>query len=452
MSRRRFRIRKGLTLPLAGAPAQQIEAAQAATHVALLGGDYPGLKPRMAVETGQRVRVGDTLFTDKRDPAVGYASPGTGVVRSIERGGRRALRAVIVELDGDEAPTFEACDPSRLAELEPGRIAATLQASGLWTALRERPFNRVARSDARPASTFVTAIDTQPLAPDPTVVITDAGDAFRHGLTVLAQLTGRPVNVCVADGVGVSLPDIDAVREIHFAGPHPAGLVGTHIHFVDPVGAERLVWHIGYQDVIAIGRLFVRGELPLERVISLGGPQARRPRLLRTRLGAGTDALVDGELHPGRARVISGSVLDGRHAAGWGRFLGRYHQGIAVLPEPGEREFLGWLVPGLRKFSANRVYLSHLFGARSLPLNTSQQGSPRAIVPVGHYEKVLPLDLLATPLLKALIVRDVDTAQSLGALELAEEDVALCSLVCCSKQDFGAALRASLDILERQLQ
>jgi Na+-transporting NADH:ubiquinone oxidoreductase subunit A len=232
------------------------------------------------------------------------------------------------------------------------------------------------------------------------------------------------------------------------AGPHPAGLVGTHIHFLDPVSENKTAWHIGYQDVIAIGKLFTSGRLPVERVVSLGGPLVSKPRLLRTRLGACTTDLISGELQQTRVRVISGSVLAGHRAAGPLAWLDRYHNQISILAAGSEREFLGWMMPGKDKFSAIRAYASHLFHRGTFDMTTTQNGSPRAMVPIGAFERIMPLDILPTSLLKALLVRDTDSARSLGCLELDEEDLALCSFVCNGKYEYGPHLRMNLDEIE----
>ena len=209
------------------------------------------------------------------------------------------------------------------------------------------------------------------------------------------------------------------------------------------------MWHIGYQDVVAIGHFLMHGVPLLERVIAIGGPATNNPRLVRTRLGASTADLLEGEVTEENCRVLSGSVLSGRRAAGWGRYLGRYHNQLSVIPEGREREFFGWLAPGFGKYSAINAFASSLLPGRRFRLTASQHGSPRAMVPIGNFEKVMPLDILPAPLLKALLVRDTDSARELGCLELDEEDLALCSFVCCSKYDYGPALRATLDQIER---
>ena len=295
---------------------------------------------------------------------------------------------------------------------------------------------------------FVTAIDTNPLAADPAVIIGDAKDDFQHGLQVVSRLSDGPVYVCTSAGADISVPDAEPFRHAEFSGPHPAGLAGTHIHFLDPVSESKTVWYIGFQDVIAIGRLFTTGRLNPERIVALGGPLTKSPRLLRTRLGAGINDLVTGEVAQGKKRLISGSVLSGRWAAGGVAWLGRYHVQISVLQDGGEREFLAWMRPGRHRYSASPVFASHVLHRGDFSLTTSQNGSPRAMVSIGSFEKVMPLDILATPLLKALLVEDTDTARSLGCLELDEEDLALCSFVCNGKYEYGPFLRENLTEIE----
>jgi Na+-transporting NADH:ubiquinone oxidoreductase subunit A len=443
-------IRRGLDLPLLGAPRQHIHAAQAVRSVALLGADYVGLKPSMAVQEGDRVALGETLFVDKRSPQVNYTSPGAGTVREIRRGMRRALQAVIVDLEGEDEIHFNAYAPETLTSLTRDLVVENLTASGLWTALRTRPYGKVPDPASEPAALFVNAMDTNPLAARPSVALAETGEDFKHGLAVVARLTDQRVFVCCDRETTPPFPEAENLVQATFVGPHPAGLVGTHIHFLAPVGPKRTVWYLDYQDVIAIGRLFTTGRLVPERIVALGGPTVMNPRLVRTRLGASVRELTAGELHAVECRVLSGSALSGRRATDWAAYLGRYHSQITVLPEGRERELFGWLSPGGRKFSATPVLLSNFLRPRSFVMTTSQHGSPRAMVPIGAYERVMPLDLLATPLLRALLVHDTDRAQLLGALELEEEDIALLSFVCPSKHDFGPVLRANLELIERE--
>jgi len=437
-----IKIDKGLDVPISGKPEPTICDANPVKTVGLVGWDTPGLKPRMAVAVGDRVKLGQALFIDKRNPDICYTSPGSGTVAAINRGERRVLNSVVVELGGDDAETFSINDKDE------NDIRRTLCESGLWTAIRTRPFGRIPQPDAIPNSIFITAINTNPLGGDPALVIAEDPEAFLAGIRIVSNLTQGKTYVCTRAGSNIPCPDGDQYVHAEFSGPHPAGLVGTHIHFLDPVSIKKTVWHLGYQDTMAIGRLFRDRRLPTERLIALGGPMVKNPRLLRTRRGASTADLLDGELKAGDARVISGSVLSGHRASGMLGWLGAYHNQISVLAEGSPREFLSFMRPGHNKYSESRAYSSTLLGKHNFALTTSQNGSPRAMVSTGSFERVMPLDILPTVLLKALLVRDTDSAQQLGALELDEEDLALCSFVCNGKYNYGPHLRNALDEIE----
>lgn len=444
-----IRIKRGLNLPIAGSPQQSIEPGRPVRSVAVIGFDYHGMKPTMAVQVGDRVKLGQVLFSDKKTPGVHFTSPGAGVVSAIHRGEQRVLQSVVIELDGDEAIEFAAYSDAQLASLTSEQVRENLQQSGMWVALRTRPFSKVPAVDSVPSSIFVTAIDTHPLAADPAVVIAEAGADFNRGLRVLARLA--KVHVCTAADAKIAVDSASNVQVESFAGPHPAGLAGTHIHFLDPVNAHKTVWSICYQDVIAIGRLFVSGRLAVERVVALGGPMVSNPRLLRSRLGASLDELVAGELSVGKkVRVISGSVFGGRTSRGACAWLGRYHLQVSCLEEGTEREVLHYLRAGTEKHSVMNLYISKLSPGKLFNFTTSTNGSPRAMVPIGNYEEVMPLDILPTQLLRYLIVGDTEMAQKLGCLELDEEDLALCTYVCAGKYEYGPILRDNLTRIEKE--
>ena len=450
-----IRIKRGLDLPIAGAPKQHIETAPPVRSVALLGPDYPGLKPAMAVQVGERVQPGQLLFTDRRTEGVRYTAPAAGVVSAIHRGAKRVLLSVVIDTEPEAetaAASFPVWEPQQLLAAQPQRLRSLLLESGLWTALRTRPYSKVPVPASMPRSLFVNAMDTNPLAAEPAVVIGARSEEFHCGLLALCRLLeGRPVFLCQAPGAQLPLPEAQGLRVEEFAGPHPAGLAGTHIHFLDPVSENRTVWTIGCQDVIAIGQLLLTGCLSAERVVALAGPQVERPRLLRTRLGADLEALAAGQTRPGDNRLISGSPLSGHHAHGALAFLGRYHSQATVLEEGRRRELFGWLRPGLRSHSSMGIYLSHwLPGLPPLPLDTSTNGSERAMVPTGNYERVMPLDILPTHLLRYLAAGDTAMARQLGCLELDEEDLALCTYVCSGKYEYGPILRDHLTRIERE--
>ncbi|MGE8297450.1 MAG: Na(+)-translocating NADH-quinone reductase subunit A [Pseudomonas sp.] len=443
-----IKLKHGLDLPITGAPAQRIEAARPVRSVAVIGFDYHGMKPTMEVQVGDRVKLGQVLFTDKKTPGVRYTAPAAGVISAIHRGEKRVLQSVVIDVDGDEQETFAQYAADQLETLSGEQVRENLQQSGLWTALRTRPFSKVPALDAVPSSIFVTAIDTHPLAADPAVIIGEHAADFENGLKVLGNLA--KVFLCKADGANLPGEKLAKVQSEAFAGPHPAGLPGTHIHFLDPVSASKSVWQIGYQDVIAVGKLFTTGQLFVERVIALGGPVVEQPRLLRTRLGANLEELTAGELKPGFNRVISGSVFGGRTAQGAFAFLGRYHNQVSCLSEGNDREMLHYLRAGVNKHSVLNIFVSKLAGAKLFNFTTTTNGSPRAMVPVGNYEAVMPLDILPTQLLRYLIVGDTEMAQKLGCLELDEEDLALCTYVCAGKYEYGPILRDNLTRIEKE--
>jgi Na+-transporting NADH:ubiquinone oxidoreductase subunit A len=444
----RITLKKGLDIPLAGWPEQIIDSTRNVTSVGLLGCDTAGLKPGMMVREGDRVRLGQPLYSDKQSPDVLFTSPGAGVVTQVNRGERRVLQSVVVRLEGDDEETFDAWSPDRIDKLGGSEVRRNLLASGLWTAFRSRPFSHVPAPDSTPRAIFVTAIDTNPLAADPAFIINTDTEAFARGLQLVSRLTDGRVYLCTAFDSGIQCPADEQFQLAEFAGPHPAGLVGTHIHFLEPVGENKVVWHVGYQDVIAVGKLFTSGRLPTGRIVALGGPMVKKPRLIQTRAGASISELIHNEISGGSVRVVSGSVLAGHRASGWSAWLGRYDNQIAVLREGSPREFLSFMRPGLGKYSATRAYAEHLRSRRGYRLTTSQNGSARAMVSTGSFERVMPLDILATPLLKALLVNDTDSARDLGCLELAEEDLALCSFVCNGKYEYGPFLRRTLNDIE----
>jgi len=443
-----IKLKRGLDLPISGSPEQSIRQGNAVRTVAVVGFDYNGMKPTMDVQVGDQVKCGQVIFSDKKTPGVLYTAPASGKVVEINRGEKRVLQSVVIEVDGDDSVEFSKY--SDFASLTREQVQENLVNSGMWTALRTRPFSKVPEVGSVPASIFVQAMDTNPLAADPQVVIQEKADAFKAGLELLTKLTDGKVFVCQADGANTPVPSTAQVQLASFAGPHPAGLPGTHVHFLDPVGANKTVWTVNYQEVIAIANLFSTGRLDVERVVALAGPQVKKPGLVRTRVGANVFDLTAGELDGTNNRVISGSVFGGRATRGPVSYLGRYHTQVSVLEEGTNRDFMGWLSPGSKRFSLLNIYLSKLAPSRLFNFNTNTNGSERAMVPVGLYEKVMPLDILPTHLLRALAVGDTEQAQLLGALELDEEDLALCTFVCPGKYEYGPILRDNLTRIEKE--
>ena len=445
-----IKITKGLNLPIAGMPSQQISSKTAVKRVALLGEEYIGMRPSMAVREGDRVQKGQLLFEDKKNPGVRFTAPASGTVSAIHRGERRVLQSVVIDVDGEESVHFPRYELADLAGLTRESVQQQLLESGLWTAFRTRPFSKIPAPGSVPAAIFVTAIDTNPLAADPQPIILAQREAFDAGLTLLTRLTDGKVHVCQAGGGKLGGHPVGQVTFNQFAGPHPAGLAGTHIHFLEPVSLKKQVWHLNYQDVIAVGKVFLEGELYNERIVALGGPQVKEPRLLKTCLGASLDELLEDELLDDENRIISGSVLSGTHACGPHAFLGRFHLQISVVKEGREKELFGWVMPGKDKFSITRTTVGHFLKRKLFNFSTDTNGGERAMVPIGNYERVMPLDILPTILLRDLLAGDTDSAQALSCLELDEEDLALCTYVCPGKYEYGPALRSVLTQIEQE--
>ncbi len=446
---RQINISKGLDIPIGGKPSHTVTSSRPLSHVALVGDDYPDMKPTMLVSVGERVTCGQPLLTDKKNAGVTFTAPGSGEVVAIHRGAKRRFESLVIRLEGDEMLTFCPSE-SNPDDTDPQDLRRLLIDSGLWCALRTRPYGKIPAIDTVPASLFVTAIDTSPLGPDMEGIIARAETDFLSGLKALARCLGVPVYLCQAVEQQIVEVAISGIEQIGFAGPHPAGLPSTHIHFLDPVHENKTVWHLGAQDVIAIGALFRTGSLHTDRIVALAGPAVKEPRHIQTRLGACIGELCDKELAGAQLRVISGSVLDGRRADDIRGFLGRYHQQISCLPEGTGRQFFGWLRAGGNRFSITKAFSSSFKKPTILPFDTAAWGGNRAIFPLGTYEKVMPLDVIPVYLLKSLASGNTQKAKELGCLELVEEDLALCSYVCPGKNNFGPMLRETLSTIEKE--
>lgn len=446
-----IKIRRGIDIPLAGAPDSHIDSSSTVRNVALVGSDYQGMKPTMAVAEGDTVRKGQVVFSDKKTAGIDFTAPASGKVVALNRGARRVFQSLVIEINDDvEAINFGAHSPEEARSLGSEAIRSQLVASGQWTALRARPYGKVADPASDPSGLFITAMDTHPLAPDPALIIAEHAEAFSLGQDLLATMADCPTYLCTAPNSGIAKAAHSRIEQVEFSGPHPAGLPGTHIHFLMGASLGKIAWTVGYQDVIAVGYLFLNGELYTDRVVALAGPQIERPRLMQTRVGADLQALTAGELSAGDVRIISGSVLGGRSVQSDSAYLGRYHNQVTALAEGRDRDFMGWLSPGAGKHSVMGIYLSSWFGMKPSAMTTNTNGSERAMVPVGNYERVMPLDILPTQLLRALLVGDTETAQALGCLELDEEDLALCTYVCPGKYEYGPILRDNLTRIEKE--
>ncbi|MFT5197468.1 MAG: Na+-transporting NADH:ubiquinone oxidoreductase subunit A [Planctomycetota bacterium] len=450
-----IKTRRGLNVPVHGAiQSSEIHEASAPTQVALLPQESWGIKVAMLVQEGDSVKAGTPLFADRRDEKVTFGSPAAGTVAEIRRGMRRAVLAVVIDVDGDgciEVPTLDADGADGADGASPETIREALLASGLWPCLRQRPYDRVAQSGDTPRGLIVQAYDSRPLSATPHDLLAGRKEAFRHGLGLLHKMTGTKTYLCVADGAQWQDWSAPGVTVQAFDGPHPSGTAGFSIHSLCPAGAGAITWHIDAQDVADIGETFLKGRIPTRRVVALTGPSANKPRLLATQRGAHVSGLVKGESSATETRVITGSVLEGQIAnpTDAKSFLGRYSNQISLMDGGTKRDFLAWAMPVAGRFTTTNTMLDKFF-KKKFKFDVDSNGSKRAIVPLGAYEKVMPMDILPTQLIKALAAHDLESAEKLGALELAEEDLALCEFVDTSKQPLTELLRTMLTRIEKE--
>lgn len=446
-------VKKGLNIPISGQPKQsinEITSTQFTKQIAVLGADYNETKAKMLVQVGDEVKIGTPLFLNKDNPSVNMVSPCSGVIASINRGYRRLFESIIIDNDGKNTQI----ELTKFSDsLDADNIKEVLLESGQWLGFKTRPFSVVPSPEDTPRSIFVNAMDTNPLALNPQLVINAQLAEFNKGLSIISQLSQK-IFVC-SDSTLTLDNDLNKVSQHLFSGVHPAGLAGTHIHYLDPIGLdEQGVWTINYQEVIAIGSLFLNKKIDIERFVSLAGPCVKNPRIIKTQLGACLNELTKDELaskQEGSPRLISGSVLSGHNASKPSQaFLGRHHLQITALAEGVERPMLHYLVAGKNRFSKIPIYLSFLAKNRLWDFTTTTNGSDRAMIPIGIYEEVMPLDILPTQLLRALIVGDVAVATQLGCLELDEEDLALCTFVCPGKYDYSPILRNNLARIRKE--
>lgn len=433
----RIELKDGLDIRLPGAPKQRMDGTVETSRVAILPSDYRDLRPALAVDSGERVAAGQRIFSDRRVPALACTSRVSGIVTQIDRGNKRQIQQIVIERDGNAEVTFPAYSTDTACKLPADDIRQTLLDSGLWLSLRARPFDRVASPDVRPRALLVTAIDTHPLAPDPAVMLLDNADAFVTGVKLLARLCTGTTFVCVAAGASIPVPEGDRIRRVELAGPHPAGLPGTHIHALGlEVHREADLWYAGYQDVVDVGQLFLTGRVPARRAIAIAGPCARRARLVNTLAGADLGEFANEWSEPD-GKLVSGSLLAG---AGPARFLGRFDNQVTMLPSAGLVDRGPGSLP---------VRLAALLRGTYGHDAVSLIGATGGMLPSESFESVWPFRVPPMPLLRALLSEDAEQAEQLGCLGLAEEDLALCTYVCAGRNDYAAALRAALNTIER---
>lgn len=445
-----IRLKKGFDIRIRGVAEKHIAGEANPSFFGVKPVDFPGLVPKLDVKQGDIVKAGSPLFHDKLRPEILFTSPVSGRIVSVERGDRRKILEVVVEKVGNDLIDFGKADTATLTREE---IKEHLLSSGLWPAVRQRPYHIVANPSDVPKSVFISGFDTSPLAPDFNFIMDNSqADLFHAGISAILKLTDGKVNL-VLNGSASSSEILTSTREVdisYFSGPHPAGNVGVHIHHLDPVNKGETVWYINIQDVTAIGRLFREGIYKPERIVALTGSEVLHPQYYKMLSGASVSSIAIDNVKPGNVRYISGNVLTGSKISPGG-FLGYYDSQVTVIPEGDHYEFFGWAAPGADKLSFSKTFISSFFPKKAFTPDTNFHGGERAFVVTGQYEKVVPMDIYPMQLFKAILAGDIDMMENLGIYEVAEEDFALCEFICPSKIEIQSIVRNGLDMMKKEM-
>lgn len=445
---KRIRLNKGADIKLVGSPSKQVTSAPNSSTYAIKPTDFHGLTPKVLAKEGSEVKAGDPLFLDKNNDKVIFSAPISGEIVEIKRGERRKILEFKILAD-KEVKFKEQSLPSLDGDRD--RLVDFLLTSGVWPFIKQRPYNIIARPDKMPKSIFISTFSSAPLSPDPDFLFENRTEDLQKGIEVLSKLTSGKIFLGIrsAQKAGV-FGSLQGVEFVEVEGPHPAGNVGVQIHHVDPVGKGDVVWTLTPTGLATLGRLFNSGKFdPVQRVAVVGS-QVKNPQYVETRLGAPIADLVKDNLKDGKSRIISGDVLSGTTVTE-DTYLGFYDAQLSIIPEGDQPQFFGWLAPNLDKFSKSRTYFSWLMPDKTYDLNTNMNGDERAYVVTGQYEDVLPMDILPVQLVKAIMIEDVELMEKLGIYEVAEEDLALCEVVCTSKIPVQNLVRKGLDIAHSEL-
>jgi len=444
-----IRLKKGLNIQLTGEAEQVYFTSEIAKTYELKPTDFHGLTPKLTVKLGDKVKAGTVLFIDKYNEKVKFCSPVSGEVTDIVRGGKRKILKVIIT--SDDEIEYEDLTSENIEELSREKIIEKMCLNGVWPFMRQKPYDVIANPSDMPKSIFISAFNSEPIAIDNDFALYGKDELFQYGLDIITKLTEgiTHLNIDGYSNPSKVFTDTKGVQINTISGKHPAGNVGVQIHHIDPINKDDIIWYLSPQDVLTIAALFKDGKYDVSRVIALAGSQIKRPKYYRTIGGASITNFLEDNLNEGKTRVISGDVLTGTRIDKNGA-LGFYDYQITAIPEGDEEEFLGWMTPGLNKFSVSRTFLSWLFPTKKYNLDANLHGEERAYVMTGEYEKVLPMDIYPTQLIKSIMIEDIELMENLGIYEVSPEDFALCEFVCTSKIEVQSIIRHGLDLVRKE--
>ncbi len=444
-----IKIRKGFNINLLGEAEKTISEIHP-RYCAIKPADFHGVFPKLEVQEGDEVKIGSVLFWDKYRDNIKFTSPVSGKVVEVRRGMKRVLLEVVIENDGkDEAIEFGKADPLALSREE---IVERMLKSGVWPLIRQRPYSTIANPADDPKAVFISTFDTAPLGPDYDLIVHNHGEEFQAGIDVLTKLTSGSIYLNINDSEGTSkvFTNSKNVKLTAFHGKHPTGNVGTQIAHLAPINKGDVVWYLRPQEVLHIGRFFLKGKVDSSRLIALTGSEVTKPHYFRTKLGSAIGDMINDNTSDTKLRYISGNALTGTRIEKEG-FVGFYDSQVTVLPEGDHYEFIGWALPGMNKFSFTRTFLSSIFPKNKWRLDTNLNGGERAFVMTGQFEKVFGWNIYPLQLIKSILIEDIDMMEKLGIYEVDEEDFALCEFIDTSKTDIQEIVRHGLDLMRKEM-
>ncbi len=448
-----IKLKQGLDIVMEGRAAQQVVSMTQSEVIKIVPDDYHGFTPKVAVKEGDAVKVGSVILFDKNHPSLKITSPVSGKVVEVARGERRKLLYVAVARDGKQTQ-------EKLAKIDlSAERAAVLDAvlnAGFGVLVRQRPYDVVMNPEATPKAVFVSTFDSAPLAPDYNFVLKGRAADLQAGLLVLGKLAEGKIYYSVNRETSAELRNMKQVEITEFAGAHPAGNVGVQINHLSPINKGETVWTMNIQDVAMLGHFANTGEIDMTRLIAIAGPEIVEPAYVRTITGTAVANIVNCELSRGiKVRVINGDVLSGVKADA-DSVLNPFAGVVCAIKEGDEAdEMFGWMMPRFSKFSASLSYPWQRFAKFckcKFDFDARVLGGRRAIIMSGEYDKVFPMDIMPEQLIKAMIAKNLDKMEQLGAYEVAPEDFALCEFVCTSKLELQKIVREALDYMRKELE
>ncbi|HNW90256.1 MAG TPA: Na(+)-translocating NADH-quinone reductase subunit A [Bacteroidales bacterium] len=444
-----IKIKKGLDIPLKGEASKVVATFSLPNIVAIKPADFINVLPKLLVSPGDHVNAGSPLFYNKFDENIIFTSPVSGIVSEPVRGDKRLILEIPVTTDPEIK--YEQFGKQDVSSIDTDKIKSLLLKSGLWTFIRQRPYDIIPAADSKPRDIFVSTFDSSPLAPDYQFILKDSMACFQTGIDALAKLTTGKVLLGIDASIKANIfSGVKNAELNYFKGRHPAGNVGVQIHKTRPINKGETVWYLNPQDIAMIGKFFTEGIYDASRIIAVTGPEVKNPVYCKTIIGSKITQIVEGQARQEHIRHISGNVLTGSTIKNDG-FMGYYHHQLTMIPEGDYYEFAGWAMPGFKKFSNSRVFFSWLFPGKKYDFDTNFHGGHRPFVVSGQYEKVFPFTIYPVYLIKAILAEDIEKMEALGIYEVSSEDFALCDYVCTSKTEAQQIVRQGLEMLRKEM-